>query len=514
MGYKSGTSLGAATSSSLSATAPTFTNFSVDQYLVVVNEDCDEVLEDAQTQTSNGVVVRMEDLANNIGDVIASSTKWFFYNDETDVIDNALGSFVSGPSIAPLGTGSAQMGVTGTQRRNIATYRFAGMELSDIEGLTFSTYAQSAGDGALGLAERAPYLNFNIDFTGGNVWQSRLVYVPAVNGVVTADTWQSWNATSTAMWTWSRFAKGPDNNAGTLGDNNTWPDGNTNEYRTWSDIRAAFPNAKVLASDGWFGFRVGEPYADGFTGNVDNFAITIDDGSNATTTTFDFEPTALVVDEDDDEGGSEVTTTSGSGPENGSPSFSSFGVGGDSGGSVLGASTSNFGTQCETYLTGFIKPGGNNDPEQVRRLQYVLSALEGLDVPLNGIYDAKTIAGVHAFQTKYASEILAPWGVAKSTGFVYLTTRKKVNEIFCKGEESFPLTAAEQRIIDTTKARNEQGGVTNNGNTPASKKDGASSDDTEGLVGQGDDSSSQTASVGSTEPAQDFWGMIKSFFGF
>jgi hypothetical protein len=102
---------------------------------------------------------------------------------------------------------------------------------------------------------------------------------------------------------------------------------------------------------------------------------------------------------------------------------------------------------CDTYLTAFIGAGKDNDPEQVKRLQSVLIESEGADIEENGEYDEKTLAAVHAFQTKYAEEILAPWNIEHSTGYVYLTTRKKVNELYCKSLKEFPLTEAEKETM-------------------------------------------------------------------
>ncbi len=93
-------------------------------------------------------------------------------------------------------------------------------------------------------------------------------------------------------------------------------------------------------------------------------------------------------------------------------------------------------------------PNRTNNPAQVIRLQTILKNSEGLDVDINGIYDAKTVAAVKAFQLKYADEILKPWGLTTPTGFTYLTTRKKLNEVYCAGGVVFPLTPAEQAIID------------------------------------------------------------------
>lgn len=119
-------------------------------------------------------------------------------------------------------------------------------------------------------------------------------------------------------------------------------------------------------------------------------------------------------------------------------------------GAVLGISTSSaedFGPACEEYLTAFIKSGQANDPEQVRRLQIVLRDFEGAQVTVNGVYDAVTLAATRAFQSKYSADILTPWRLTSPTGFVYLTTRKKVNEIYCRNTRSFPLTSTEQSVI-------------------------------------------------------------------
>jgi hypothetical protein len=78
------------------------------------------------------------------------------------------------------------------------------------------------------------------------------------------------------MWTWSGFAS----------NGNKWPDNNTSEYRTWSDLMIAFPSARVLPGDSWLGIRVGEPGPTGYTGDVASFTL----GTVSGTTTFNFEP--------------------------------------------------------------------------------------------------------------------------------------------------------------------------------------------------------------------------------
>ncbi len=128
------------------------------------------------------------------------------------------------------------------------------------------------------------------------------------------------------------------------------------------------------------------------------------------------------------------------------------GGGGGGGGSVLGTSTPAYlegVTSCDMYLTDFLKKGGENKLEQVQRLQDVLKK-DGFEVEVNGVFDDTTHAAVLAFQGKYAEKILMPWGLTSPTGFVYLTTRKQVNEIYCEGKE-FPLSTDEQSIVETGK---------------------------------------------------------------
>jgi len=232
------------------------------------------------TPTASTVVITPTQLSTNG----TNGNRWFFYNDETDVIDNSLGSFVTGPGSAPLGAGSAQITVSGTQRRNLATYQFAGTPLGSITELKFSTYNPSAGN--LSGPNSSAYLNFNVDFTGtSSVYQRRLVFVPKQNGSVTpADTWKEWDAImgGNALYNysgpiWPTPSSGP--HAGMAGVPGT-------TLRTWNDLLADYPGIRINPVDSWLGLRVGEPYPAGYTENLDKFVF----GTGSAVTTFDFEP--------------------------------------------------------------------------------------------------------------------------------------------------------------------------------------------------------------------------------
>jgi hypothetical protein len=209
---------------------------------------------------------------------------WFFYNDENDQIDNSLGTFVYGPGTPVASTGSTQISVTGTQRRNIATYQFAGTHLANITTLAFSTYNPSTGNG--GSANRSAYLQFNVDFTGtSDAFQKRLLFIPSQNGTVTQNSWKEWNAINggAANWTYSGA---------------TWPAPNAvsgGTPKTWNQILADYPNARIKPTDSFLGLRVGEPYTNGYTENIDSLKF----GTASGTTTFDFERgvQTLVVDD-------------------------------------------------------------------------------------------------------------------------------------------------------------------------------------------------------------------------
>ncbi len=107
---------------------------------------------------------------------------------------------------------------------------------------------------------------------------------------------------------------------------------------------------------------------------------------------------------------------------------------------VLGASTG----QCGMLITDYLRMGIENDPNQVRWLQFFLFGQGYFDVTVNGEFDAATDAAVRAFQEKHRADILDPWvtngilTVSNPTGWVYQLTRYKINNIICPGSEPMP----------------------------------------------------------------------------
>ncbi len=380
------------------------------------------------TETNETIVVKAADLdstsANPLVVLADGLNKWFFYNDTTDVVDNTLGSFVTGPSTAPLGTGSAEMtDAAANSRPDIATFQFSGTPLANITSLAFSSYSHS---GVAGPNE-SPYLVFNVDFTGSSgAFQKRLVYVPANNMVsVPQDAWVTNDTIQSGAGNWVYSGA-------------TWPaplSGAGATPKTWAQILAAYPNARLLPAGGFMGVRVGEPGPATYTGDVDKFVIGIKTGFNTDTKTFDFEPTAKVTG-----GGGPAQITSGG-----------SGGGGGGGGSpltptVAGASTSTP-NSCSPIITEFLKFGWKNNPEQVKLLQQFLNDNLGLHINVTGFFGPMTFSAVKVFQKQQWENVLKPWfGLPGSgidnqndpTGFVYQTTKWRINNIVCPGSEAFP----------------------------------------------------------------------------
>ncbi len=101
-------------------------------------------------------------------------------------------------------------------------------------------------------------------------------------------------------------------------------------------------------------------------------------------------------------------------------------------GSVLGASTDTSGSACSVGIGTYMRRGQRNNMEQVVRLQIFLNSQNlGVTIPVTGIFDSNTESAVKLFQTKHASEILTPWGINASTGYVYKTTLRWINHLLC-----------------------------------------------------------------------------------
>lgn len=131
--------------------------------------------------------------------------------------------------------------------------------------------------------------------------------------------------------------------------------------------------------------------------------------------------------------------------------------------------------QC-SYLNDYLKIGRDNDRMEVLKLQAFLSAIEHFNVPMTGVFDQATFDAVSDFQKKYKEDILAPWGYDVPTGYVYITTKNKINEIFCGSK--IPLSDEQKAEIEKVKTY-----IKEFGNTEGSE--GSSSQGIDGDIGFG-----------------------------
>ncbi len=162
-------------------------------------------------------------------------------------------------------------------------------------------------------------------------------------------------------------------------------------------------------------------------------------------------------------GGQDVTPPSDGTPPGGNPGNtgsigggSSFSSGGSSGGSALISGTIPMGTStlsnsCPLISSTILRRGGNNNQAEVAKLQAYLKTSESMDVSVTGTFDIQTELAVRTFQKKYTSDILLPWGGTKTSGIVYITTSKKINQLACA--QPIVLSAADLVIINNFRAR-------------------------------------------------------------
>lgn len=95
-------------------------------------------------------------------------------------------------------------------------------------------------------------------------------------------------------------------------------------------------------------------------------------------------------------------------------------------GEILGVST------CEPLLETYIKLGADNDVQDVKDLQQFLNTYMGEELVVDGIYGPLTYEAVKRFQEFERIEVLDPWGLEAPTGYVYITTQIRINNIDCE----------------------------------------------------------------------------------
>lgn len=130
------------------------------------------------------------------------------------------------------------------------------------------------------------------------------------------------------------------------------------------------------------------------------------------------------------------TLNNGTGDPDGENSFTTLSNGGGGGGGGGSRSGGRIAVPepytCGILLHKFIKYGQANDRLEVIKLQIFLRVFEGFtNLRVTGVYDLPTYRAVEIFQKRYSQDVLGPWGITDSTGYVFITTRLAINNIFC-----------------------------------------------------------------------------------
>lgn len=244
---------------------------------------------------------------------------------------------------------------------------------------------------------------------------------------------------------------------------------------------------------------------------------TTDQGNSAVSTSNSNTPSTT------DQGNSAVSSNPNTGSSSnggGSSSRSNGGSSSRSGGRsgsvsyVAGIPVNNSG--CP-YITSYMKMDNANDSTQVVRLQTFLKINERLNLDINGKFDQKTHEAVKAFQTKYANDVLLPWGGAKATGHVFYTTQKKINELVCKTPVT--LTSGQLKAIEAFKnGKNEETVKAETANGDIIINNDSNSSSTPVVVPEvgknTSDSNTQTASAVKVSVGSKVWSFVKWLFGY
>ena len=211
----------------------------------------------------------------------SGSNGWFTTTFDDGVNPNSASvAFVNGAGSPPLGIGSMQMstGAYGDGAARGYTDNFAGVSLSSISSMSYSSFTQAADYSGLHI-----YLSLRVDLDNNGSEDDVFFFEPEYqNGYAnpniteqadaTTGIWQNWDARNGGWWS----------NNGTLGMNPG------QDVRTLDYLLAAYPDAVITNASApslrlTAGF--GAPTWNDFVGFVDNFSITV----NGDTTTYDFE---------------------------------------------------------------------------------------------------------------------------------------------------------------------------------------------------------------------------------
>jgi hypothetical protein len=213
--------------------------------------------------------------------------------------------------------------------------------------------------------------------------------------------------------------------------------GDTDYCPNIEGVQTSVPEGKVVNNEGNCvdsnNGGGGDNGGDNGGGNNTDVCPNIPGNQNEILTNYHMDSGLCVPDSTGGGGGSGGGSSSGSSRRGGGGGGGSIEFMGGGDGIVLGATT-----DCGIYLNDYIKYGANNNPTEVLKLQSFFNEFFGTKLALTGVYDNSTLAEVNKFQVKYSEEVLGPWieiGLHDSlnvpTGYVYKTTKRKINDLVC-----------------------------------------------------------------------------------
>ena len=127
-------------------------------------------------------------------------------------------------------------------------------------------------------------------------------------------------------------------------------------------------------------------------------------------------------------------------PNNNTSRSNSRRGGSSSNGRVLGATTEGF---CP-FLKDYLHINMQNNPTEVNKAKAFFNSYLGKALILDGVFDKDMFAAAVEFQNMFSGDVLDTWVEEfaflddNATGYIYQTTKWKINSILCPGYEAFP----------------------------------------------------------------------------
>lgn len=189
--------------------------------------------------------------------------------------DNGTIDFVTGPGTPPLGSGSLAIEtLTGNERAAFVQPSFAGLAISNLDQLGYSTYVRQGSSSG----QVAPAIKMSVTNVPNTGNFTTLIFEPVYfqpGGTVVLDSWQTWDALDAKARWWSSRDVPDANNPGEFllcnpnGANAGSPQCANKQFVPWNTILAALPNATVQTD---IRIETGGGTANA-RGNVDGFLI-------------------------------------------------------------------------------------------------------------------------------------------------------------------------------------------------------------------------------------------------